>query len=347
MKITFLIGNGFDISLAERYDIKSTSYSSFYDWNQFFEFNEVEQKLNNIVNNIYSKNKIKIWSDFECGLIESFNKVNNYEDVVSFFKDKDQICNYLTDFLERFQERMDKTNYLDEIWDEFTYSILKFMDRLDNQDKNIVKEKIDSCIKEGEHIVFDFINFNGTNTLENLINKLKNNDKNLKFDNYNNPIKIGSINYIHSKLKGKTANYHVYGLGTTESHEIFNKYFFDKLCPSDSFSIPDSINNILNKTNYDFKDWIKETDVVVTHGLSFGATDSYYWNIIKEKLKEGGLFIDFPYVRSKVKNNNSDILTLKKERKSRICSDMNSDNIIISINKKFKSDLDTSDIFSF
>ena len=53
MKITFLIGNGFDIALASKLDIEKTGYKELYDWNKRWGFNKIEQHGNKLVESIY------------------------------------------------------------------------------------------------------------------------------------------------------------------------------------------------------------------------------------------------------------------------------------------------------
>ena len=94
MKITFLIGNGFDIALASKLDIEKTGYKELYDWNKRWGFNKIEQHGNKLVESIY-KERNNFWSDFEDGLILYFNNIRDKQEVIDFFKDKDQFCGYI------------------------------------------------------------------------------------------------------------------------------------------------------------------------------------------------------------------------------------------------------------
>lgn len=101
MKLTFLIGNGFDIAIASKLGIYKTSYKDMYAWNEKYEFNEIEQRENKLVKSIYATN---LWSDFEDGLISYFNDIGNKAEVIDFFKDKDQFCEYVCDYLKNFMK---------------------------------------------------------------------------------------------------------------------------------------------------------------------------------------------------------------------------------------------------
>ena len=93
MKITFFNRNGFDIALASKLGIEKTGYKELYDWNKRWEFNKNEQRENKLVESIYKETN-NLWSDFEDGLISYFNNVRDKQEVVNFFKDKDQFCGY-------------------------------------------------------------------------------------------------------------------------------------------------------------------------------------------------------------------------------------------------------------
>ena len=105
MKITFLIGNGFDIALASKLGIEKTGYKELYDWNKRHEFDKYEQRENKLVESIYKETN-NLWSDFEDGLISYFNNVrvkkevtDFFQEVMDFFKDKDQFCGYIYRYL--------------------------------------------------------------------------------------------------------------------------------------------------------------------------------------------------------------------------------------------------------
>ncbi len=96
MEIILLIGNGFDICIANKFNIENTSYKKIYEWNQKYGFKAIEQKQNDLVNSIYSKENYNLWSDFEDGLIEYFKTIDKDENkIINFLANKYQFCGYI------------------------------------------------------------------------------------------------------------------------------------------------------------------------------------------------------------------------------------------------------------
>jgi|GEM_PF-1936402 len=370
MKITFIIGNGFDIAIAEKNNIRKTKYTDFYKFNDEYDFNKIEEVKNKIVESIYGSDFKKylcdgLWSDFEVGLVNYFNnniKTNN--DIIDFFSDFDQISGYLSDFLKLF----DCNAKIDLCVDEFKYSILNFLDRIENDDyRNKIKNYIKEKCSDNKNIIIDFVCFNGTSTLKRLCDEIINTDKlQIKIDRDVYDVVMGDIKYVHSKLNEKTTNYHNFAFGTTENISSFatargydapyindSKNIFKKIknlykTENEQYfnKIPDSIKNILVKTNYDFGQWIANTDLFITHGISFGKTDSYYWNNLRERLYDSKL-IDFSFVSPKIKRNPAEFI---KEQKQKILKNNYNnlkENIIVSVNSNFKKDISSAGIFSF
>ncbi len=340
MKLTFLIGNGFDIAIASKLGIYKTSYKDMYAWNEKYEFNEIEQRENKLVKSIYATN---LWSDFEDGLISYFNDIGNKAEVIDFFKDKDQFCEYVCDYLKKFYEsQASKESFVDNCKDEFSESVLGFIDRMDSADKEKIINFIMSKCNCNETIHIDFINFNGTNTLELLLNDLRLRLGELSFKCGAKTFKVvlDNLHYTHSKLDEKTENYHKYAFGTTAIGHINPK-----------ISIPTSLCNLLNKTNYSFDEWIKDTDLFITHGLSFGKSDEYYWDKIADKISSGSMLVDFPFVTESEKMSVNIMNKIKNKRISEIVGYNNipkqAGRIIISCLSSFKPQQDSSSIFSF
>ncbi|EPI58558.1 hypothetical protein HMPREF1579_01175 [Gardnerella vaginalis JCP8066] len=339
MKLTFLIGNGFDIAIASKLGISKTRYTDMYDWNKGHEFDEIEQRENKLVKSIYATD---LWSSFEDGLISYFNNIRDKVEVIDFFKDKDQFCEYICDYLKQFYEsKASEESSVDSCKGEFSESVLGFIDRMDSADKEKIINFIMSKCNCNETIHIDFINFNGTNTLERLRDNLKSEEELLfKCGAKTFKVVLDNLHYTHSKLDGKTENYHKYAFGTTAVGHINPK-----------ISIPTSFCNLLNKTNYSFDEWIKDTDLFITHGLSFGESDEYYWDKIAEKIDSGSMLVDFPFVTKAEKRSKNAMNEIENQRISRIVGYNNipkqAGRIIISCLSSFKPQQDSSGIFSF
>lgn len=349
MKVTFLIGNGFDIALSQKYNIYKTRYKDMYNFTQKY-FKNFELTDNRLAQSIYEDNSDVYWSDFESGLIKYFKKeVTSEKTIIDYFKDKDQLCNYINDYLMDFyQDNINKQNFINDCLDEFYESVLNFLSRMSNSNRDKLIPFIENKTKLNPIIQIDFINFNGTNTLEKLVNELK---KNLYLKVGDKKIKsyLGTINYVHSKIEGKTENYYNYAFGTTEIN------FFEDIRFNNAINkceiLPTSILNALDKTNYEFIEWINNTDLFITHGLSFGNSDEYYWGKVIEKIYSGSMLVDFPFVNKESKISVDAMNEIKNQRISKIAKYDNkpevTDKIIISNLSSFKPQQDSSSIFSF
>lgn len=340
MKITFLIGNGFDIAIASKLNIRKTGYKDIYNRNEFYGFNKIELGNNKLVKSIFD-DKDYLRSDFEDVLVSYFNNLNDESEVLDFYRDKDNFCGYIYEYLKNFyEENVKKKNFINICIDEFSNSILRFIDRMDANDKIKVKDYLFSKDDGSETIFVNFINFNGTNTLKLLVDELKSKNLNMMVGNKTFKLVLEDVNYVHSKLDGKTQNYHEYAFGTTSENNIKNQ-----------LSLPKSICNLLNKTNYNFKEWVKDTDLFITHGLSFGNSDEYYWGEVIKKIYKDSMLIDFPFVKKESKMSEENIDRIKKQIFKKIAKyDDNSkvdQNIIISICSEFKNQQDSAGIFSF
>lgn len=187
-----------------------------------------------------------------------------------------------------------------------------------------------------DKVEIDFINFNGTNTLERLVDKLRKSSPKFEIQDRTVDVKIGEVKYVHSKLEGKTQNYHEYAFGTTRENVLAG-------CPT-------SILNALNKTNYEFINWISDSDIFITHGLSFGVSDEFYWKRICEKICENGIIIDFPYITAYEKKHPEKQEEKKKQRLRALVGDEDEElakRVLINTLSSFKTDIGSSSIFSF
>ncbi len=337
MKLTFLIGNGFDIAIANKLGIYKTSYEDMYAWNEKYGFNKIEQRENKLVKSIYATN---LWSSFEDGLVWYFNSIESPQELKNFIKDKDQFCGYLYDYLEKFYERQAiKRSFVDSCKGEFSESVLGFIDRMDSADKKKIINFIMSKCNYNETIHIDFINFNGTNTLELLRDNLKSGKK-LFFKCGAKTFKVvlDNLYYPHSKLGWKAP--YKFAFGTTEISQINPK-----------IQIPKEFCNLLDKTNHNFDEWIKDTDLFITHGLSFGKSDEYYWCKVAKKISSGSMLVDFPFVTKREKMLVNAMNEIKNQRISRIINHKYvpkvNGKIIVSNLSSFKPQQDSSGIFSF
>lgn len=242
---------------------------------------------------------------------------------------------YFDDFIKLFCEFRLGYYYNDDIMQEFIMFISNFYDRVFSVKKNNLKKYLNKKLDQDGEVIVDFINFNGTDILENIVKKIKNKKIILRFSDNSN-LKVNNIYYVHGKLRTPGESY---SLGTTNLVDL-----------KSTLNVDDKLRNIFLKTNFNFEHWVNNADIFVCHGLSFGKTDKYYWDIISNEIRKGKFLIDFPYVTRDIKSSDKAIEKLIHEREKKFTYDYDvetNNRIIVSIDKDFKEDKGSSGIFSF
>lgn len=271
MNITFLIGNGFDLNLGLK-----TSYQDFYKY-------YLKQK-NNDIDIRYLKKDIfdnsDNWSDAELEL-GKYTK-NFYGNVQQFENCYNDFLSELSKYLEEEQNKV-KINsseksisiQMDKIVGDFYTTNF-----LTNQSFDIIKKIISS--KSNENWRFNFINFNYTNTLEQII-KTSNKTSNLihrgsNGSNYSNFIKEPI--YIHGKLNDGMV------LGVDNPNQISNDAFKNDDMFKNYFIKSNAISEYGTMTTSLSKQTIESSKIICVFGMSFGDTDRTWWNTIKNWLNK-------------------------------------------------------------
>ena len=127
MDITFLVGNGFDLSLGYK-----TSYEDFYKWylNQPTD-SSAKSAVDKLKRNISSdiESGLKNWSDFEIGLgkfTQSF-KANEVKEFLAAYEDA--VLN-LNNYLGALSRRNEIDRITNEQWDIIRKNLLLFYNEL-------------------------------------------------------------------------------------------------------------------------------------------------------------------------------------------------------------------------
>ncbi|EAD7915267.1 hypothetical protein EDX87_14660 [Listeria monocytogenes] len=294
MKITYLIGNGFDISMG-----LNTSYSNFYD---FIKENKTQEEIeaNCLYRNI-NKN-IDLWRDFEVSMglytfinSDEFNtKIENAEKKVkeTMMTSKKEIFNSAEFDLSFDEFNNDFINYIESEEQKFinTFSenvgikmingLGDFSANLTNSWKkniNEVIEKIDNTRNRALEI--DIINFNYTNTFE---STFKNQEKLLTYiketfnhvwGTFNETIKL-STTHIHGEIQEGSAigvNDLTQINENTLGHDVAINYVKQNIVNTYDIKRIDRTKNIIN-----------QSDFIIFFGCSLGSTDKMWWeHVIK------------------------------------------------------------------
>ena len=273
MKITYVIGNGFDISIGLK-----TKYSDFYPY---------------YIKNSRDDSLIKSWMKKDQKRDQLYDKWSDLEETLgkyTQFLNKGQEQNFVNDYLELVELLInylnDQINHLDykkhstEIFKEMQKSLESYMELGTNVDKQLIREKIYQYQKEP--IIFNFIVFNYTTIMDRLI-EICNESSSIiskhtfQGNSYNDS--IGQMVHVHGTLDNGLI------LGVNDSSQIYS----DDLKNSDYSSL--MIKKEMNATAGNGNDLtarllINNSLIIVTYGLSIGVTDKDWWVRIINWLKQ-------------------------------------------------------------
>ncbi len=265
VRITFLIGNGFDLNLGMK-----TSYKDFYE-HYCKPHSEIPPHVQEFKNNIL--NNYKTWADAEL----AFGKYSeNFEiDEAELFLDcHEDFCNQLAVYLEKEAAylKFDKINYgLINVDDMLQIeNIVRGLDsELADFLINIYHNNPNSTLEYEYYNSYNFINFNYTNTLDSILNK-----------SYN--YEIENVVNIHGTVKQHMA------LGIDNDSQISNTqlYELNKRVIMSQFVKPQV--NRANQHRADAKaiSCIQSSDIIYIYGMSIGETDKRWWDLIKLTLQQ-------------------------------------------------------------
>lgn len=311
MNITFLIGNGFDISLG-----MESSYSSFY---KYLQDNELLQ--HNIFIKLINKD-IDKWSDFErmLGILTTYSdwsetiKENQkklafdisdseIEEIIKMIENEEEIPERFVSDLDRFQ-------------DEFRLYLLKkqelVMERLAAEidcssiiadtineiyndfhgfEENYFRKNIEDSIIENDYndiintlrVNINFLNFNYTDTVSYLIEHTDKSSitkffkKNIVSDIVKVQVNIKE-EHIHSTLEEGMY------LGIDSEKQCINEFFYD-VSDMEELIKPSTKDYFLDNSVQNIQDIISSTDLLIVFGMSFGETDQIYWDMIKDTMQ--------------------------------------------------------------
>lgn len=306
-RITFLIGNGFDLNVG-----LNTRYLDFY---KYYIKEHPYDMLAESIGKDYA-----CWSDLEVGLGKYTSQVN--EEKEKEFWDSERILEEeLASYLEKQMKRVDgeREEKKREIALQMTKTLQEFYVGLPQEQREYISRYID---KTRDEIVYSFITFNYTNILEKCLGITKNiirgNLINCRVNRgafYEDT--IGTVTHIH----GTTSKEMV--LGVNDSSQIFNERFRrDSLCRQ--YLIKNEINRGFGEKKVDdAHKIIDESMIICVFGMSIGQTDKMWWRHIGEWLcgnKNRRLIIYFSDDKLKRGNtkyqlfpNRNQILTRLKE----------------------------------
>lgn len=257
MNITFLIGNGFDINLGLK-----TRYTDFYPY-------YLSQRHDDIISNAIA-NHYDRWADLELALGQMLREVSTTQ-ISEFLDSKAILEGNLADYLREEQKRIDVTSATTQ--DELKKNLTCFYGEFSTKDQNAFLNWQRSV---AENIFYQFISFNYTNVLDDIIAPLK---KVKQFSTHStsghvyNDL-IGNIVHIHGTLFSDLI------LGLDNEQQIENPQL-QKAPELTNYVIKSAINEALGEEKINqAKKIISASNYVCVYGMSLGDTDYMWWKYL-------------------------------------------------------------------
>lgn len=280
MKITVLLGNGFDVSLG----IKS-SYGDFYKWyyDKSSDIKHIQDFRNAIKKDILSDipDDEKTWADFELGLgkyTANFSK----ETVDQFIECLDDAQANIRQYLLEQEDTFDIAQCTDQSIEAFKKTIWNFYEEANDREKAQIKSMLDNIAGQDREI--SFITFNYTDTLERILKAIP--DDVLAKWRHSNREYAYRLNRNVLHVHGTTESFPV--LGVNDESQIANKELLNTPQFKEMLVKAQNVHALGMLWHNQAEEQISNSRVVCILGMSLGATDAKWWRKLVQWLKADG-----------------------------------------------------------
>lgn len=273
MNITYLVGNGFDLSLGLK-----TSYTNFIEWyvgdykDDGEKGSEDEVKdLQDFKKRIIARDK-DTWGDAELAFGKNMSyfspeKIDIFKECVNDFELS--LSSYLTKQADDAGVNFDDTRKL------LTSRVEKFYNRLREESRealnNILTERLN------ERRIYNFISFNYTATFDYAIDALggEKHEFTSHMGKYGRIMdSVGNVIHIHGTTEAEMV------FGVDNALQINNEMLRDNDVVKRMLIKPETNKRLKTGNAKKAKACINESDVIIIHGMSLGETDSTWWKLI-------------------------------------------------------------------
>lgn len=272
VKITFLIGNGFDVGVGMN--------SRFKD---FFPIYEAKSRTKDKRIKMLSEEidgNYETWADFESALGKYTLKFTK-ETKQDFL---DQLKDFEGDFIEYLKSQEDMLSFDAEkaISEHMINALREFYEggKLAPESRMMLASVYANHASE-DH-TYNFINFNYTNVLEKCLKKIPQDIVSKRKNNGDRTDRIGRIVHVH----GKSDLHPIIGLndvGQIENKELAGDSRFTR------FIVKPSLNKLLRHGNdSSATEVLNQSTIICVYGMSLGATDKKWWHNILSWLNNNG-----------------------------------------------------------
>ncbi|OAD90515.1 hypothetical protein A7A78_06275 [Aequorivita soesokkakensis] len=260
MKILYILGNGFDLSL----DIK-TSYTDFYNYYKLIEStNENVNKLKKEISINY-----KNWSDLEFSLGQYTQELKTVKEFDEVF---DDIGEHLAEYLKKEEDKFDPKKINRE---KFFKDLVRVEEYLPTADRNILNAYKNKFLSSTWNI--EIFTFNYTRTIEKIIGE----KRNVEIGHHPNgtaSVILKGVEHIHGYVDKRMV------LGINDISQLKNKEFHNNVDILEAI-VKEKCNKAYRHTIDDlFTTKIKQANLICIFGSSIGDTDNMWWEQIGQKL---------------------------------------------------------------
>ncbi len=273
MDITFLVGNGFDISAGLK-----TSYEDFYRW-YCDESNSLDDSDNiKMLKQDILERRGEYWSDFECGLGQ-YTKKFTYDEAEEYIECYEDAHGKMNEYIKQVEGQYDKSVVTDSALDVFRQSIKNYYRKLTPKEVKTFDDLMESDKTRSSTI--HFISFNYTNLLDLYINRLAA-GRPLNYWNVSNSEKRFTVSPEVLHIHGKVNNYPI--LGVSEKEYVANPKLLQNARINTSLIKQNSVDSLGQYWYEEAENQINGSEIICIFGMSIGESDSLWWGKIMEWL---------------------------------------------------------------
>lgn len=254
-RVTFLIGNGFDLNIG-----LNTRYQDFY---KYYILKNKDDILAKDIDENYDN-----WSDLELGLgkyTETVLPIKEEEFWASEQNLENNLVDYLTEEVKRIN--LDIDDRKKHIENKMAESLLEFYKKLPDEAEKSIKRILSDAKKQ-----YFFITFNYTDALDQCV-KIIRRSRRMKSEGEEDVL------HIHGTISGNMV------LGVNDESQIANPKFRNKY-EYKRLLIKRYINEYCGRENIKkARDIIDGSTIICIYGMSIGATDKMWWQYIGKWLQ--------------------------------------------------------------
>ncbi|QTE71588.1 hypothetical protein JRC49_01805 [Clostridiales bacterium FE2011] len=283
MKVTFLIGNGFDISMGLK-----TSYRDFKDWycDQPCDDATIIAFKKHIKDDMLTNGEY--WSDFEKGLGQ-YTTEFTLETVQDFIKCYNDARTKLLEYIRLEEARIDSETINQEL-QGFVNGLSAYYSELRPKEKIQIENIYPTGMND--NIEINFITYNYTSVLDKYVSKYgKNAIHTWRASGIDRRMFMNRIIHIH----GTMTEYPIFGVN--DETQIANQELLKNQQFRSIMIKSESINEISVLWYDDAEQMIMNSNIICLYGMSMGITDARWFSSLMKWLKssQNHFLIDYCY----------------------------------------------------